>query len=147
MNNRTRPFTRRFVNALLAIALAWPASGTVPSLMPKQADPQDPLQRLLMSIFRSRRSACAIGRACLNSLPKEEKAGCNIWNKIFADALCETEPIKSRETMRRRIANQVRRDFANGAIVDVDGWLLSVTEARVYALVALCSELGVSRQI
>jgi hypothetical protein len=40
------------------------------------------------------------------------------------------------------IANQVRLDFGQGAVVSVDGWLLSLTEARVYALVALSSEMG-----
>jgi hypothetical protein len=75
-------------------------------------------------------------------LPKEENTGREIWNKILADALCETETIKSKEALRRRIANQVRRDFATRAIIDVDGWLLSVTEARVYALISLSSEIG-----
>ena len=44
--------------------------------------------------------------------------------------------------MRRQIANQVRSDFANGAILDVDGWLLSITEARVCALICLSSEIA-----
>jgi hypothetical protein len=134
MNKRPRPLTRRSVNALLAGAIAWPASGTVPVLVPKQPDPQGSLQRLLASMFRSRRGQYAIGRACLNSLPKEENTEREIWNKILADALCETETIKSKEALRRRIANQVRRDFATGA--------LSVTEARVYALISLSSEIG-----
>jgi hypothetical protein len=77
----------------------------------------------------------------LKSLPKEGNTGREIWNKLLAEALCGTEPIKSAEAMRRRIANRVRRDFANGAIVDVDGWLLSVTEARIYALIALTQKL------
>jgi hypothetical protein len=33
----------------------------------------------------------------------------------------------------------VRKDFRTGQIVTVDGWQLSVTEARVCALVALCA--------
>ncbi len=49
--------------------------------------------------------------------------------------------MKSKEAVRRRIANQVRLDFAQGAVVSVDGWLLSLTEARVYALVALSPEM------
>src|SRR5262249_9059282 len=132
----------RFVIALLAGAIAWPARGAVPFLLPKQPDPQVSLQRLLVSIFRRRRSACAIGWGCFKSLSKEEKKGREIWKKILADAFCETEIIKSKEALRRPIANQVRRDFAKGAIVDVNGWLLSVTEARVYALIALSSEIG-----
>ncbi|HVE79143.1 MAG TPA: hypothetical protein VNA89_09795 [Gemmatimonadaceae bacterium] len=34
-------------------------------------------------------------------------------------------------------AKQVRRDFAEGHTVDVDGWILSVTEARQCALYSL----------
>jgi len=40
--------------------------------------------------------------------------------------------MKSKETVRRRTANCVRHDFAQGAIISVDGWLLSLTEARVF---------------
>jgi hypothetical protein len=40
------------------------------------------------------------------------------------------------------VANQVRLDFAQGAVVSIDGWLLSLTDARVYALVALSSDMG-----
>ena len=140
MKSRAFPLSRRFVSASLAIAIAWPAGGTIPFLVPKQSDPEGSLQRLLVSIFRSRYCVCAIGRVCLNTLPKEEKTVHEIWNKIFADALSETEPLKSADAMRRRIASQVRRDFAIGAIVDADGWLLSITEARVYALISLGSE-------
>ena len=142
MTSRAAPLTRRFVNALLAGAIAWPASATVPSLVPKQHDRHGPLQGLLMSIFRSRRSARAIGTACLRALPKEENTGREIWNKILADAMWKTETMATKETIRRRLANQVRHDFVKGAMVDVDGWLLSVTEARVYALIALSSEIA-----
>jgi hypothetical protein len=142
MDNRAAALTRRFVSALLAATIAWPASATALLLVPKQRDPQGSLKGLLVSIFGNRLSACAIGRVCLNALPKEENTGREIWNKLLADALCETGPIKSPEAMRRRIANRVRRDFAKGAIIDVDGWLLSVTEARVYALISLSSEIA-----
>jgi len=54
----------------------------------------------------------------------------------------KTETMATNETIRRQLANQVRHDFVKGAMVDVDGWLLSVTEARVYALIALSSEIA-----
>ena len=39
--------------------------------------------------------------------------------------------------LRRHLALQQRQDFQNGATVTVDGWILSRTEARLYALCAL----------
>jgi hypothetical protein len=88
------------------------------------------------------RSGCALGTACSRSLLNGESTGRQLSNKIIAQALCDAETMKSKEAVRRRIANQVGLDFAHGAVVSVDGWLLSLTEARVYALVALDSEMG-----
>jgi len=75
--------------------------------------------------------------ACLNLLPHEQNTRQQLTNEILAAALCDTETMKSKEAVRYQIANQVRHEFAQGAIISVDGWLLSLTEARVYALVAL----------
>jgi hypothetical protein len=141
MSCRPRRLSRRFVNGFLAGAIAWPVGG--PVLLPgsKQPDLQESLQHLLLTIFSNFRSGCAIGTACLKSLPNGESTGRQLSNKIIAHALRDTNTMKSKEAVRRRIANQVRLDFAQGAVVSVDGWLLSLTEARVYALVALSSEM------
>ena len=40
------------------------------------------------------------------------------------------------EECRRRVDRQVRRDFDEGRIVTIEGWMLSVTEAQVCALLA-----------
>ena len=77
---------------------------------------------------------CA-GHGLLEIVAQRESTGRQLSNKIIAQALCDAETMKSKEAVRRRIANQVRLDFAHGAVVSVDGWLLSLTEARVYALV------------
>lgn len=42
-------------------------------------------------------------------------------------------------TPRGSIADQIQDDFASGRTVLVDGWVLSVTEARQCALVSLAS--------
>jgi hypothetical protein len=142
MNDRARPLTRRLVNALLAGAIAWPAAnGAVRLLVQEWPDFYGSPRYLLLSIFRNRRSACAIGAACLKSLPDNESTGQQIWDKIVATAFCGTETMRSKEAVRRQIADQVRLDFTQGAVISVDRWLLSVTEARVYALIALSSEI------
>jgi hypothetical protein len=137
MNNQCRFLNRRLVNAFLVGTIAWSFSRAVPSFLSKQASVQKSFQWLLLSLFGNLRSACAIGTACLNSLPQETSTAEQLANEILAAASCDTETMKSKETVRRRIANCVRQDFAQGAIISVDGWLLSLTEARVYALVTL----------
>jgi len=42
------------------------------------------------------------------------------------------------EALRRSLARRTRQDFAEGQIVRIHGWMLSVTEARLCGLVALC---------
>ena len=101
MNYRPRLLDRRFVNALLAGAVAWPVSGTVPLLVSKQHDLQDSLQHLLQSIFASFRGGCALGTACLKSLPNGENTGRQLSNKIIAQALCDAETMKSKEAVRQ----------------------------------------------
>ena len=101
MNNRPRLLDRRFVNALLAGAVAWPVSGTVPLLVSKQHDLQESLQHLLLSIFVNFRSGCALGAACLKSLPDGERTGRQLSNKIIAQALCDAETTKSKEAVRQ----------------------------------------------
>jgi len=140
MNDQSCCLSRRLVNVFLASAIAWPFSGAVPSPVLKRHNLQQPLQCMLLSLFGNLRSACAIGMACLNSLPHEQSTGQQLANEILAAASCDTETMKSKEAVRYRIANQVRQEFAQGAIISVDGWLLSLTEARVYALVALTAQ-------
>jgi hypothetical protein len=137
MNNQCSCLSRRLVNAFLASTIAWPFSRAVPSFLSKQLNLQKSFQCLLLSLFGNLRSACAIGTACLNSLPQETSTTEQLANEILAAASCDTETMKSKETVRHQIANRVRDDFAQGAIISVDGWLLSLTEARVYALVTL----------
>ena len=45
------------------------------------------------------------------------------------------------EALRAVLANNLRRDFSEGYIVIVDGWVLSRTEARAAAIV-FCSQTG-----
>ena len=41
-----------------------------------------------------------------------------------------------RAALRRRVDRRIRADFAAGRVVTADGWVLSRTEARLYALIA-----------
>lgn len=52
------------------------------------------------------------------------------------DLAVAPDPVAARAALRRRI----RLDFETGAVVDVDGWRLSETEARFSALVHAASK-------
>jgi hypothetical protein len=109
------------------------ASGTLLRSLVETA-PAGP-ERALLAVLGNRHRAAAIGRACLRALPAAERSA-----DAIAGALC-TEVALDRALpaaiIRRRVNERVRRDFAAGAVVAVDGWFLSLTEARLYALAAL----------
>src|SRR5208282_2708433 len=100
MNNQCRCLSRRVVISFLASTIAWPSSPTVPPFMSKQANLQKSLQFMLLSLFGNLRSAFAIGTACLNSLPQETSTAEQLANEILAAASCDTEMMKSKETVR-----------------------------------------------
>jgi len=77
-------------------------------------------------------SAVRLGRRYLEGAPEEADAAHLI-------ALIGTLPAgtESDAALRERLQARIRQDFIDGTTVAVDGWLLSLTEARLCALVSL----------
>jgi hypothetical protein len=73
----------------------------------------------------------------LKSLPPNQRSLQQLTNAILVAAECDIETMKTKQAVRHHIANRVRYDFAEGAVVNIEGSLFSQTEARLYALVAL----------
>jgi hypothetical protein len=138
MTDHLRHLSRRSVNAFLAGAAVWPCNMAALQLAANKPDPPKSLQHILLSLFENPRSAYAIGTACLKSLPPNQSSLQQLTNTFLAAAECDTGTMKTKQAVRQRIANRVRDDFAEGTVVSIEGWLLSLTEARLYALVALC---------
>lgn len=136
MTDQSRRLSRRVVVGFLASAAVWPV---VPPMVSLQTSLSTSLQCMLLSFFGNLRGVRKIGVTCLNSLPHGESTLQRLTKEVSAVTLKNTKTIKSKDEMRLRIVDQVRHDFAQGAIIEVDGWLLSLTEARVYALVSLAS--------
>ena len=90
----------------------------------------------LLSTFSDPRSAAFIGKAYLEGRHTEAHA----WElaKGLEEAL-KLYPNDSRQPDALRAAMQARQrdDFANGRTVNVAGWMLSQTEARLCALAFL----------
>ena len=78
-----------------------------------------------------------IGKACLAALPATEASQASLARAILGDARSAGKAGAPARTLAQAVREQSRDDFRDGRIVTVDGWMLSLTETRVYALAAL----------
>jgi hypothetical protein len=78
-----------------------------------------------------------IAGACLNVLPTVEASKEALMRIIFEDMRVAGKECSSVRALARAIRERSRNDFHEGRIAMVDGWMLSLTETRVYALTAL----------
>jgi hypothetical protein len=78
-----------------------------------------------------------IGKACLKALPAIENSKESLSRLILEDMRAMGRDFSSTSALAHSIRERSRDDFRDGRIVTVDGWMLSRTETRVYALAAL----------
>jgi len=135
LNDRSRTLSRRTASAVLAGAIAWPYLGASAQQVPTEAT--NAAHDLLLSVFEDPKSACEIGTACLKLMVEGANAAEQLVNAIVGAPEYDHEVLCNTQALKQRITNRVRRDFTEGAVVNADGWVLSVTEARLYALAAL----------
>jgi hypothetical protein len=105
---------------------AWTAAGTLA-----------PAHLALLALLDDPRDASAIGRAYVHTLSAAERSAEKLVRAIFADASLDMRTPPGFGIVGSTVNERMRRDFSEGAIVTVDGWILSLTEARLYALAAL----------
>ncbi|MCP4329588.1 MAG: hypothetical protein GY791_14265 [Alphaproteobacteria bacterium] len=121
--------TRRLVIRALAAAGALTPCAAMARLWPSdEARARDALVRL----FTNPEAAAAIGRNC-DGAPVAvtlRALACDLH--LSLDGLARLEIT----ALRRRLGDRIKSDFAHNMVVDVAGWRLSRTEARVYAVVA-----------
>jgi hypothetical protein len=129
------PIRRR---RIFAITLAWPIISlgsyfTRFCLFDGLTDGATVPHHMLTSLLEDPCKAQAIGTAYLKTLQPDECSPVSLARSIGVfDAIDVDSP-----GMVRTLRQRVRRDFAESAVVNVDGWVLSITEARLYALAAL----------
>jgi hypothetical protein len=138
---------RDALRILSAAALLLPLGARLGLRMIGPGDPPgDPRARAVLRALTTRDSAAVVGRVYLSGMPSEAcperlvrllcHVGCG-WRPGLVSA--------PSEQLRRWMREAVRNDFETAQIVTVDGWQLSVTEARVCALAALCAAPEESR--
>ena len=86
---------------------------------------------LLRGLITHRESAAQLGRTYLDAHPNEARRA------ALMRQLAGPIALTSAERAAREVATRVRADYAMGRTVVIEGWVLSRTEARLYALVAL----------
>jgi hypothetical protein len=77
----------------------------------------------------------AIGSAYLRGAPDEREPG--RLADLIASRCGEGVFDLDGDALRRCLGRQTRRDFSDGRVVTIHGWMLSVTEARICGLAAL----------
>ena len=83
-----------------------------------------------------------IGEACLKALPAVEASRGCLTRTVFGDMRDGGGDCLSARALAQAIRERSRDDFRDGRMVTVDGWMLSLTETRVYALAALLASAG-----
>ena len=77
----------------------------------------------------------AIAEACLRVLPPSEASPGHLARLILADlSTTSCGDCTSASTLVRAVKERSQDDFGRGRIIFVEGWMLSQTETRVYAL-------------
>lgn len=92
----------------------------------------------LAGLLTHRDSARVVGSAYLGSAPAESSIS-RLVDRIAADLPGGRRTVReaSDDELRALLAASIRSDFEDDRVVEVDGWVLSPTEARLYALTAL----------
>jgi hypothetical protein len=89
----------------------------------------------LLAVCSELGPSSTIGKACLEALPATETSAASLARIILGES--DGTDCSSAGALARSIRERSRHDFREGRIVTVDGWMLSLTETRVYALAAL----------
>lgn len=87
--------------------------------------------RRLTSLFSDRNAAKEVGRRYLVLESNEADIA------VLLAALPANEPDINMRTLRAAIQRRRERDFREGNVVLIDGWVMARTEARLCALAAL----------
>jgi|SRR5579863_8736456 len=96
------------------------------------AHKNDPLTLpLLFSHFADKKTIIEAGLAYRKMFENENS------QSALGQALSANKPTMDADALRSALVRQCKQDFSAGKIVTIDGWILSVTEARQCALFSI----------
>src|SRR5689334_4386069 len=129
-------FRRRTLLKALPAAVAVKGSliGSLLASRGAHAAEANPVERLLAAVLPHREAAAAVGRAY--AATGAESVGPHLLDRVMpADQVAAASDVE----LRTLLGAKRREDFREGRTVTVEGWVLSVSEARLCAL-AWCSQ-------
>jgi hypothetical protein len=118
---------RRLLNAMLF-------GGLVPTLRVERSDDPDPLVAALLELVTE--EARDLGRRYLHAYPDTPADRVALGAELVAAAARQHWITARIDDRRRWFAERVAADFGAGRIVEVDGWVLAESEAKLCALAA-----------
>ena len=132
VNLRSVDIRRRQVLTLLAMV----AAGGLPAVFAAPARDESGVE-IAPDTLTDPAGAGRFGRAYLGDFPAEADRE-TLLMRLEAALLAEGSEVPAdAEAVFTRLDRRVRTEYARGEVVVVDGWLLSRTEARLYALSVL----------
>lgn len=87
-----------------------------------------------------------IGKACLLALPPSERVLSSLSSALRGHNSASGQGCPSPSALAQSISERSRADFQEGRVLSVNGWILALTEVRLYSLAALVPELVQARQ-
>jgi hypothetical protein len=97
-----------------------------------------PLAGWLRDLFPDPAAAAGIGMRYLRSRPTERSAE-GLAQQLFGHGLSVELDRQGFERLMRGVAAGRARDYREDDLIILDGWPVTCTEARLLALVALCT--------
>ncbi len=132
------PTRRQLVHCLIGGALSLSGLWCPGRVAAERLTPSDALTLKLARVSRCPESAKRVGAVYLQNTPAEAHPDTLVACLCVGGGLRKSELTQaSVKQLRFRFAKLIRDDFANDRMVSLDGWMLSTTEARLCALVAL----------
>ena len=126
---------RLFLRMTTAIGMLLSGGGTMAASSFFVAS-RTPMARQLVGTLRNHESATAIGHVYLDAVPAERSIG--RLSALIETALeRDTGGRVDGDQLLERFADVRRKEFRDEDVANVDGWVLSRTEARLCALRAL----------
>ncbi len=126
--------TRRYFLQLLVLLAGY---GVTTKVFAGAASPGsehvEQLSKKLLDILGEKNSAYIVGRKYIEKAPNEADP-----KQLVAMICSGSDDFRcDGEMLKKHVIMQSRSDFSNGRTVSVDGWVLSLTEARLYALASI----------
>jgi hypothetical protein len=134
---------RRLIVTTLAAAAAW--LGGMPSFAARGRQTRSLSDaNTLAAVCAEFGCTAAIGQTCLAALPASEASTAALSRRLLEGTQLAATAGPSAGALVEMIRARSRNDFRDGRVVTVDGWMLSLTETRVYALAALLQQRHVA---